>query len=364
MKFVAFAALLLAAAAAQGKVTRADWGTAKDGQPVSLYTLSNRQLTLKITTFGARIVSLETPDRTGKKADVVLGYDSVVGYEADPTSFFGASIGRYANRIAGGHFMLNGQSYTVPANDGPNGLHGGPVGFDKKNWAGKVLPDGVELTLVSPDGDQGFPGALTVHVSFHLQGASLRIDYLATTTKDTVINLTNHNYYNLSGDPRGDILKEELQIDASTFTPVNAVLIPTGELATVAGTPFDFRTPMAIGSRIGTDDPQLKIGKGYDHNFVFDQNARGLQPRVHVYDPVSGRTLVISTTEPGVQLYSGNYLDGTRVGKGGIAYPERSAFALETQHYPDSPNEPSFPSTVLRAGQTFRSTTTLTFGSR
>ena len=360
-------ALLLASAAltpASASVTRADWGKTADGQPVSLYTLSDSQVTVKITTYGARIVSLETPDRTGKMGDVVLGYDNVTAYEADPHTFFGATVGRYANRIANGRFSLDGHDYTMPQNDGPNGLHGGPVGFDKKNWAGRILPDGVEFSLVSPDGDQGFPGKLNVHVRFHLRGESLRIDYEATTTKDTILNMTNHNYYNLSGDPQGDILSEELQIDASHYTPVNATLIPTGQLAPVAGTPFDFRKPMAIGSRIGADDPQLKLGKGYDHNFAFDPNSKGLRPRVHVYDPASGRTLTVSTTEPGVQLYSGNYLDGTLKGKGGIAYPVHAAYALETQHYPDSPNEPSFPSTELRAGQTYHSTTVLTFGSR
>jgi aldose 1-epimerase len=357
------AALLLAATSSFGGVTKMDWGKTTAGQPVELYTIAGPELTVKVTTFGARIVSIEAADRSGKKADVVAGYDSVGEYESDHSTYFGAIVGRYGNRIAGGKFKIDGTEYHVPLNNGPNALHGGTTGFDRKVWTARILPDGVELTLVSPDGDMGFPGELTAHVRYIVAGHSLRIEYSATTTKPTVLNLTNHSYFNLAGNGKGTILDEVLTLNADKYTPVDKGLIPTGQLAPVAGTPFDFRKPTAIGARINADDAQLKIAGGYDHNFVLNTKpGEAIHLAAHVLDPGSGRTLTVTTTEPGVQFYSGNFLNGKLTGKFGVAYPKNAAFALETQHFPDSPNHPAFPSTLLVPGKTLHSTTVFTFG--
>lgn len=357
------AALMLASASSFGGVTKMEWGKTSAGQAVELYTLSGPDLTVKITTFGARVVSIDAPDRNGKQADVALGYDNVGQYESDKSTYFGAIVGRYGNRIAGGKFKIDGAEFHVPLNNGPNALHGGTVGFDQKVWTAKPIPDGVEMTLVSPDGDMGFPGELTAHVRYTLHEHSLRVDYSATTTKPTVLNLTNHSYFNLAGNGKGMILDEVLTLNADRYTPVDSGLIPTGQLAPVAGTPFDFRKPTAIGARINNNDAQLKIAGGYDHNFVLNTKpGEELHLAAHVVDPSSGRTLTITTSEPGVQFYSGNFLNGKLTGKFGVAYPKNAAFALETQHYPDSPNHPDFPSTLLRPGHTLHSTTVFTFG--
>ena len=350
-------------AGAQTKVSEAAWGKAADGHPVSIFSLTDAQLAVRITTFGARVVSIEAPDRNGKKDDVVLGYSNVGQYEADKGTYFGSVVGRYGNRIAKGTFTLDGKTAHIPTNNNGQALHGGPAGFSGKVWTGRQIPNGVEMTLVSPDGDMGFPGQLTVHVRYTLQGDSLHLDYSATTTKPTVLNLTNHSYFNLSGQGSGTILNEKLMLNADRYTPVDSVLIPTGELPTVAGTPFDFRQPTTIGARIAMPNPQLKIAGGYDHNFVLN-GASGGAPRLaaKIVDPASGRTLTETTDQPGVQFYSGNFLDGTLTGISGVKYLQHAGFCLETQHFPDSPNEPAFPSTVLRPGQTYHSTTIFTFG--
>jgi aldose 1-epimerase len=347
---------------AWASVTKADWGKTADGKPVQIYTLSDHDLTVRVTTYGARVVSLEAPDRAGKKADVVLGYDNVGGYEADTSTYFGSVVGRYGNRIAKGAFTIDGKTYHVPLNNNGNALHGGPAGFSGKVWTATEIPDGVELTLVSPDGDMGFPGTLTAHVRYTVVGKSLRIAYSATTTKPTVVNLTNHSYFNLAGDGKGTILEQVLTIPADRYTPVDATQIPTGELAPVEGTPFDFRKPTAIGARIQDANEQLKIGGGYDHNWVLSGAGESLHLAAKAYDPSSGRTLTVTTTQPGVQFYSGNFLDGTKTGKFGVTYQKYAAFCLETQHFPDAPNHPKFASTLLRPGQTMHSETVFTFG--
>ena len=343
-------------------VTKADWGKTAEGTPVQIFTLSDHDLTVRITTYGARVVSIEAPDRHGKMADVVLGYDNVGAYEADTSTYFGSIVGRYGNRIAKGTFTIDGKTYHVPVNNNGNALHGGPAGFSSKVWTGTEIPDGVEMTLLSPDGDMGFPGALTAHVRYTVVGKSLKISYSATTTKPTVVNLTNHSYFNLAGDGKGTILDDVLTIPADRYTPVDATQIPTGELAPVAGTPFDFRKPTAIGARIHEANEQLKIGGGYDHNFVLNGESGTLHLAAKVYDPRSGRTLTVTTTQPGVQFYSANFLDGTRTGKYGVTYQKYAAFCLETQHFPDAPNHPKFASTLLRPGQTMHSETVVTFG--
>jgi len=357
-------AVLMMGSMAQAAVSKADWGKTSDGKPVEIYTLSDADLTVKITTFGARVVSIETPDKSGKKADVVLGYDNVVAYEADKTTYFGSIVGRYGNRIAKGTFTIDGNTYHVPLNNNGNALHGGPAGYSSQVWKGKEIPDGVEMTLVSPDGDMGFPGTLTVHVRYTVEGKSLKINYSATTTKPTVLNITNHSYFNLEGNGHGTILGEELMIPADRYTPVDPTQIPTGELAPVEGTPFDFRKPVAIGARIHDANVQLTIGGGYDHNWVLNGAEGSLHVAAKAYDPTSGRTLVETTTEPGVQFYSGNFLDGTKTGKFGVAYQKYAGFCLETQHFPDSPNHPKFPSTLLKPGETMHSETVFTFGVR
>ena len=353
--------LLAAASLAHGAVTVSPWGSS-DGKAVELYTLTDADLTVKITNYGAHIVSIEAPGRDGKRADVLLGYKDLAGFQADAKTYMGSVVGRYGNRIAKGRFTLDGNTYTIPANDHGNALHGGTVGFDRKVWSGQKTAGGVELTLVSPDGDMGFPGELTAHVRYTLAGHSLHIQYSATTTKPTVLNLTNHSYFNLGGEGSGDVLSEVVTLNADRYTPVDATLIPTGELAPEAGTPLDFRQPTPIRARLNDPNEQLTIAGGYDHNFVLNANGAGLHLAAKVVDPASGRTLTVTTTEPGVQFYSGNFLDGSNVGASGQPYQKHAGFCLETQHFPDSPNQKDFPSTVLRPGQTMHSETVFTFG--
>ncbi len=348
---------------ARAEIRRADFGKMPDGAPVSLYTITNaNRVQVSIQTYGGIITSLKVPDRHGAMDDVVLGFDSHSGYVDNPSPFFGALIGRWANRIGGAHFTLNGVEYKLEKNDGANTLHGGPHGFDKQNWTARELGDGgLELNYISKDGEAGYPGTLKTTVAYHLTDANeLRIDYQATTDKETVVNLTNHSYFNLKGN--GDILGHVLTIHADRFTPVDSGLIPTGELRAVAGTPFDFRKPTAVGSRIETNDEQLKLGHGYDHNWVL--NGNGLRLAARVEEPASGRVLEVMTTQPGLQFYTGNFLDGTVHGKGGKLYARRSGLCLETQHFPDSPNQPKFPSTLLQPGAQFRSTTVFRFSSK
>lgn len=352
--------MMTTAAASHAAVSHADWGKLPDGSTVTIYTLKNPQIEVRVMTFGARVVSITTPDRNGKMADVVLGYDNLDGYIKDSKTYFGAVVGRYGNRIADGKFSLDGKEYHLSVNENTNTLHGGKDGFDRRNWSGKEIPGGVEFTLVSPDGDQGFPGKLTAHVRYTLQGNKLAIHYTATTDKPTVVNLTNHSYFNLSGAGSGTILNHKLTLHSDKFTPVDSKLIPTGELKPVAGTPFDFTKEETIGARINADDEQLKLGHGYDHNWVLRGKIGTLHPSARVYDPASGRVLEEATTEPGVQFYTGNFLDGTFSGPNG-KYDFRTGLCLETQHYPDSPNHPTFPSTELKPGQTYSTETTWTF---
>jgi aldose 1-epimerase len=357
------------ATAKSGTTTKTSWGKTPDGEQVDLYTLTNKNdLQAEITTYGGAVVSLKVPDRAGKLADVVLGYASVDGYVADK-SYFGAIIGRYGNRIGHAQFTLDGKTYKLAKNNGENTLHGGLKGFNKAVWTAKEIPakDGqaLELTYLSKDGEEGFPGNLHVRVIYTLTDSNeLKIDYSATTDKTTVVNLTNHSYFNLGGAGSGDILGDVLTMEADKFTPVDAGLIPTGELRDVAGTPFDFRKPTAIGERINEDNEQLKLAGGYDHNFVLRRKpGEGISLAARAVDPKTGRVLEVWTDQPGVQFYTGNFLDGSVHGKGGIAYTKRSAFCLETQHFPDSPNHAGFPSTVLKPGQRYHTTTIYKFST-
>ena len=351
------------------RIERKAWGTSPEGQAVELFTLSREGApTVAVTSRGAYIVSILAPDREGKTVDVVLGYADSEGYVGD-TGYLGAVVGRYANRIARGAFTLDGESYTLARNNGPNHLHGGPEGFHRKVWSVRVVPgaqgDALELTCVSPDGEEGYPGTLTATVVYSLTAdGGLRLDYSATTDAPTVLNLTNHAYFNLAGEGSGDVLGHEMQIEADAFTPVDETLIPTGELRPVEGTPLDFRQPVAIGARIDDPYPQIQNGGGYDHNFVIRGEAGTLRPAARVVDPGSGRVLEVLTTEPGMQLYTGNFLDGTIVGKSGRPYDKRGAFCLETQHFPDSPNQPDFPSVVLRPEETYEQTTVFRFSTQ
>jgi aldose 1-epimerase len=356
-------------AAGQGVPKRESFGQTRDGEAVDIYTLKNRRgAEARITTYGGAVVSLKVPDRAGKFDDVVLGFDDIEGY-LKTTTYIGSLVGRYANRIARGRFTLNGTEYKLATNNGENHLHGGVRGFDKVVWKARPVAarggQALELTYLSKDGEEGYPGNLNVRVVYTLTNANeLKIDYHATTDKDTVVNLTQHNYYNLAGQGNGDILGHQLMINASRFTPTDAGAIPTGELRPVRGTPFDFTRPTAIGARIEQDEEQLKLGKGYDHNFVINGRNGVLRLAARVSEPTTGRVMEVWTTEPGMQLYTGNYLDGTDIGKGGKPYRHRYGFCLETQHYPDSPNRPAFPSTVLRKGGRFRSTTVYKFSAR
>jgi aldose 1-epimerase len=355
--------LVLLASHLEAKVTKSEFGNLPDGTKVEIYTLEEGAIKARVMTYGARLVSLEVPDRSGKVADIVLGYESLAGYTADPKSYFGAIVGRYGNRIAHATFTLDGKRYQLPANDGVNCLHGGIKGFDKLLWQGKEIPHGVELTLVSKDGDQGFPGTLTARVRYTLEAHALKIEYFATTDKDTVLNLTNHSYFNLAGEGQGDILNHLVMIPADRYTPVDSGLIPTGELAPVAGTPLDFHHPTAIAARINDDNEQLKLAGGYDHNYVLNGKIGILQQAARVVEPTTGRVLTVETTQPGVQFYSGNFLDGTLHGKHGHVYSKHAGFCLETQHFPDSPNHPKFPTSELKPGQTYHDVTILGFST-
>ncbi len=351
-------------------MTRSAFGRLPDGASVDLFTLSNgRGVEVRAITYGAILQAIRVPDAGGTAADIALGFDSLAGF-LGPTPYFGAIVGRYANRIAQGRFRLDGRIYQLATNIGPNHLHGGMKGFDKVNWHGESFQHGdsvgVSFTRTSRDGEEGYPGTLSVRVTYTLTAQSeLLIDYLATTDKATPINLSQHTYFNLRGEGSGDILGHLLRIAADSITLVDAAQIPTGAIAPVAGTPFDFRTATAIGARIDAPDPQLRHGGGYDHNFVLTRAgpSPGLVHAAHVSEPTSGRTLDVFTTEPGVQFYSGNFLDGTVKGKSGHAYPHRGGLCLETQHYPDSPNHPNFPSTILQPGTEYRSRTVWVFGA-
>jgi aldose 1-epimerase len=352
-------------------VEKRAFGKTPEGAAIDLYVLKNKNgVEADVITFGATLISLKTPDRSGNTADVVLGYKDLDGYVNDK-SYLGATAGRYANRIADGKFTLDGKTYELPKNNGPNTLHGGLKGFNKRLWTAHEVnsPNGqaVRFSYVSKDGEEGFPGNLKVDVTYSVNNDNaLRIEYSATTDKETVVNLTNHAYFKLVGEGGGgDILRHELTLHADRFTPVNEKLIPTGELRAVKGTPFDFTRAAPIGARIDQDDQQLKFGQGYDHNWVINRGT-GTAPvlAAEVYEPESGRTLQVLTTEPGIQFYTGNFLDGSIYGKSGMPYSRRGAFCLETQHYPDSPNHPTFPSTVLKPGQRFHSVTIYKFSAR
>ncbi len=344
------------------------FGQTDDGREVHLYTLTHAGgMAVSITEYGATLVSLMVPDRDGKPADVVLGYDKLEDYVAGG-HYFGCIVGRYANRIARGRFRQNGTEYRLAVNDGDNHLHGGRFGFGKKVWRCQAFDEsgniGVRLSYLSPDGEEGYPGNLECSVTYTLCPANeLRIDYRATTDKPTVVNLTNHAYFNLAGAGSGRILDHELLICADQFTPVDSGLIPTGELKSVAGTPFDFNRPTAIGARIHHDDEQLMFGKGYDHNFVLRRNGTGLCLAASACEPRSGRRLEVSTTQPGLQFYSGNFLEDGLAAKAGHIYGHRGGFCLETQHFPDSPNQPAFPSVVLDQGTSYEHTTVYKFAA-
>jgi aldose 1-epimerase len=355
----------VAAAVQEGSVTKAAFGKTPDGQSIDVYTLTNASgMEVRAITFGGIITSIRVPDRAGKLGDVALGFNALEPYLRNPP-YFGAIVGRYGNRIAKGRFALDGRTYTLAVNNAPNHLHGGAKGFDKVVWKAEPFQRPGEVGLVfthtSPDGDEGYPGTLNVKVTYTLSKANeLAFDYEARTDKATPVNLTQHTYFNLAGEGNGDILGHLLTIHASRMTPVDQSLIPTG-IATVEGTPFDFRKPTAIGARIRASDEQIRYGNGYDHNYVLDRRNTGLVLAAHVEEPTSGRVLEVSTTEPGMQYYTGNFLDGTLTGKSGRQYAQRTGFALETQHYPDSPNHPDFPSTILKPGTTYRSKTVLAF---
>ena len=353
-------------AEAKSKMQKQSFGKTEDGQPVDLYILTNKNgMEAAITNYGGTVVSLKVADRNGKFEDVVLGYDNLDGY-ATGKAYIGATVGRYANRIAHATFTLDGTTYTLAKNDGDNHLHGG---FNKRVWTAKdvssIAGQALELTYLSKNREEGFPGNLPVKVVYTLTDQNeLKIDYSATTDKDTVLNLTNHAYFDLAGQGNGDILQQQIMIKADRFTPIDATSIPTGELRSVKGTPFDFTNSTAIGARIDQDDQQLKLGRGYDHNFVLNGDTmRALFLAAQAYDPHSGRVLEVSTTEPGIQLYTGNFLDGIH-GKDGKVYNRRYAFCLETQHFPDSPNHPNFPSAELKPGQHFQSTTVYKFSTK
>ncbi len=350
----------------RGLVTT-DFGMVDD-QPVKLFTLTNASGSqVSIAEYGGIVVSLKVPDRDGNPGDVVLGYDNLDSYVED-TPYFGAITGRYANRIAAGRFAIDGTTYELPVNNGPNSLHGGIKGFDKVIWKGEPTApgDGVAFTYVSADGEEGYPGELNATVTYTWTDANeLKIEYLASTDKPTVINLTNHSYFNLKDGGASTILDHELTINADRYTPVaDEGAIPTGELASLDGSPLDFREATKIGERIEGEDEQLGFGFGYDHNYVLNASEDGTALAATVYDPSSGRVMEVLTEEPGVQFYSGNFLDGHHVGKGGVAYERRSGLCLETQHYPDSPNQPDFPSTVLRPGETYATSTIYRFSTR
>jgi aldose 1-epimerase len=361
--------LLATVVAVDAQVTRESFGKTSDGQQVDLYTLRNtRGAEAKITNYGAIVTSLKVADRNGKFDDVVLGFNDFDSYlKNDP--YFGAIVGRYGNRIAKGRFTLSGVEYKLATNNGENHLHGGIKGFDKVVWIGRELKSAagpaVVMTYLSKDGEEGYPGNLNVRVVYTLTNNNeLKIDYTATTDKDTVTNITHHSYFNLAGEGNGDILNHLVTINANRFVPTDAGSIPTGELKSVAGTPFDFLKPMAIGARINQDDEQLKFGNGYDHTWVINGRPGVMRLAATASEATSGRVMQVWTTEPGVQFYTGNFLDGSKTGKAGKNYERRNGFCFETQHYPDSPNHPAFPTTTLKKGQTYKSTTIYRFSSR
>jgi len=353
--------------AKKASATSAPFGDLPNGPALTVYTLTNANgVEVRTIPYGAIVVSVRVPDKNGKFDDVLLGFDRIDGYAASHP-YFGAVVCRYGNRIAKASFTLDGQQYALAANNGPNSLHGGVKGFDKKVWEAELFDRdgnvGVIYTITSPDGDEGYPGNLKAQVTYTLTTSNeLTVEYEGSTDKATPINLTQHSYFNLAGEGRGDVLNHRLTIDASRYTPVDATLIPTGDYAAVENTPFDFRRPMAIGARIDADDEQLRHGGGYDHNWVLDRDRDGLVHAARLEEPTSGRMLDVSTTEPGIQFYAGNFLDGTIKGKSGHVYARRSGLCLETQHFPDSPNHSGFPSTILRPGEQYRSKTVFAFG--
>jgi aldose 1-epimerase len=367
-----WAAALLATAAppvpaADHSIASASFGSI-GGREIEIYTLTNPHgIEARVMTYGATLVSLKTPDRQGHRGNIVLGFDNLASYRAG-VPYFGATVGRYANRIAHGRFVLDGKAYQVARNDGPNSLHGGARGFDKRIWKAKLLkgatPPALRLTYVSAAGEEGYPGELTAQVTYRLLDEdALAIDFDARTTAPTPVNLANHAYFNLSADPHTPVLGHVLVIHARHFTPIDATLIPTGELRGVESTPFDFREARSIGSRIEAADEQLRLAHGYDHNWVLDKPADGtLRVAAVLSDPVTGRTLEVRTTQPGLQFYSGNFLDG-RPAPGGTVFAHRTGLCLETQHFPDSPNHPAFPSTILRPGEAYSEKTVLVFGT-
>jgi len=366
MAVVAAAGLGMCAQMPEPKIEKAPFGTV-DGKAVELYTLTNAKgVEMKVTNYGGIVISLKVPDKAGAMGDIVLGFNDVESY-IKGSPYFGCIVGRYGNRIGAAKFTLEGKEYTLAANNGPNSLHGGVKGFDKQIWDVKEIKGktsvGLEFTYVSKDGEEGFPGTLKTKVTYTLTNKNeFKIDYKATTDKPTICNLTHHSYFNLSGEGSGDILGTEIMLKASKFTPVDSTLITTGEITDVKGTPFDFLKSTAIGARVNEDNEQLKFGKGYDHNWVIDRKgSKGLVLAAKAYDPKNGRAMDVLTTEPGIQMYVGNFLDGTLVGKSGANYLHRSGFCLETQHYPDSPNKPKWPSVELKPGKTYTTTTIYKF---
>ena len=358
--------LIASPQALAASIEKKPFGTTPDGTAVELYTLTNGTMSVNILTYGGIVHAINVPDRNGKSGNIALGFAKLDDY-LTKNPYFGTITGRYANRIAKGAFTLDGQSYKLATNNGPNALHGGLAGFDKKVWKAKEVQGangaGLELTYTSPDGEEGYPGTLTAKVTYTVtDNSELRIDYDATTDKPTIVNLTNHTYFNLAGEGADSILGHELMLNASAFTPVDATLIPTGEIAKVAGGPMDFTIPTAIGARIRNDDQQLVFGRGYDHNWVLDKPSAGaLSLAARVREPTTGRVMEVSTTEPGIQFYAGNFLDASLVGTSGKMYRQADGFCLETQHFPDSPNHPEFPSTVLKPGDHYKSTTVYRF---
>lgn len=353
---------------AKTAVQKHAFGKLPDGTPIDLYLLSDGPIEARVTNYGGYLVSLKVPDRNGKPEDVVLGFDDLEGYVYNTThqgtAYLGPIVGRYANRIAKGNFVLDGKHYSLAINNGPNALHGGPHGFHSVVWKGRIIPDGVELTYLSKDGEEGYPGNLSVTVRYTLNEHALTLDYSATTDKDTILNLTNHSYFNLHGEGRGNILDHYLTLHASQFTWADSTLVPTGELKSVAGTPLDFRNSTRVGDRIDADYEQLRIAGGYDQNWVLGSDGATVTEAAELYDPTSGRVMRVLTNQPGVQFYSGNFFDGTIKGKHGIVYQRRSGLCFETQHFPDSPHHPNFPTTELKPGERFHRVTVFSFSTR
>ncbi len=367
---LAVSTVLARASSPEGKhvIEKKAFGTSPDGYPVDLYTMTNsRGVEVRAINYGGIILSLRVPDKAGKLADVVLGYDSLEQYfENKP--YFGAIIGRYGNRIANGQFTLDGATYHLPKNNGPNSLHGGLKGFNKVLWHARSFENapavGVVFTYTSKNGEEGFPGNLKTEVTYTLTDENeLQLDYEATTDKATPLNLTHHSYFNLAGEGSGDVLNHELLLNADRFAVIDSTQIPTGELRLVKGTPLDFTKPATIGARINDSYEQIVTAKGYDHNFVLNRKGSGLEMAARVREPKTGRVMEVYTTEPGIQLYTGNFLEGSGLGKQGHVYGKYDALCLETQHFPDSPNHPDFPSTILRPGQTYRSRTVYRFST-